>query len=245
MIHRLAEGWSVALVAAAAGITPRTVAKWRDRHADEGAAGLVDRSSRPHHSPTRLAAADEAEIVRLRRQRLSGPAIGRELGRPVATVGVVLRRHQLGRLGALDPKPEIVRYQRARPGELIHRGQRPRSMPEGTAVDRRRRRDIKKLGTIHRQALPMHLSPRCGARTRQGSPCRSPAVQDRKRCRMHGGAKGSGARAGNRNALKHGRYTRELVEFQRSVSELLRESAEKLELITPTLPAAGVAASCI
>jgi transposase-like protein len=120
MIHRLAEGWSVASVAAAAGITPKTVAKWRDRHADEGAAGLVDRSSRPHHSPTRLAAADEAEIVRLRRQRLSGPAIARELGRPVATVGVVLRRHQLGRLGALDPKPDIIRYQRARPGELIH-----------------------------------------------------------------------------------------------------------------------------
>jgi transposase InsO family protein len=120
IIQRLADGWSVAAVAAAAGITPKTVAKWRDRHADAGAAGLVDRSSRPHRSPTRLAAADEEEIVRLRRQRLSGPAIARQLGRPVATVGVVLRRHQLGRLSALDPKPEIIRYQRERPGELIH-----------------------------------------------------------------------------------------------------------------------------
>ena len=53
---------------------------------------------------------------------------------------------------------------------------------------------------------------------------------------MHGGAKGSGAQAGNRNALKHGRYTRELLEFKHSVRELLRESAEKLELTTPTLP---------
>ena len=48
---------------------------------------------------------------------------------------------------------------------------------------------------------------------------------------MHGGAKGSGAQTGNRNALKHGRYTRELLEFRRSLRELLRESAEKLELV--------------
>ena len=84
---------------------------------------------------------------------------------------------------------------------------------------------------MHRQPSPMHLSPRCGARTRSGSPCRSPAVKGRGRCRMHGGATGSGAQAGNRNALKHGRYTRELLEFQRSVRELLRESAEKLERV--------------
>ena len=82
---------------------------------------------------------------------------------------------------------------------------------------------------MHRQPLPMHLSPRCGARTRQESPCRSPALKDRKRCRMHGGAKGSGAQAGNRNALKHDRYTRELLEF--SLRELLRDCAETIELV--------------
>ncbi len=59
----------------------------------------------------------------------SGPAIARQLGRPVSTVGLILRRYQLGRLTALDPKPAIVRYQRERPGELIHL-------------------DIKKLGRI-------------------------------------------------------------------------------------------------
>ena len=75
--------------------------------------------------------------------------------------------------------------------------------------------------------LPMQRSPRCGARTRQGSPCQSPAVKGRRRCRMHGGAAGSGAPAGNRNALKHGRYTRELIEFRRAVRKLLRESADK------------------
>jgi transposase InsO family protein len=129
MVERLAEGWSVARVAAAAGVTPKTVRTWRTRHALEGEAGLADRSSRPHHSPTRLGEAAQAEILALRRQRLSGPAIARRLGRPVATVGLVLRRHRLSRLQALDPKPEIVRYQRARPGELIHL-------------------DIKKLGRI-------------------------------------------------------------------------------------------------
>jgi transposase InsO family protein len=58
--------------------------------------------------------------VALRRQRLTGPVIARRLDRPVSTIGRVLRRHQLGRLSALTPKPEIIRYQRDRPGELIH-----------------------------------------------------------------------------------------------------------------------------
>ena len=81
------------------------------------------------------------------------------------------------------------------------------------------------------QPWPMHRSPRCGARTRSGSPCQSPAVKGKKHCRMHGGAAGSGARPGNRNALKHGRYSRELTEFRQMMRELLRESAEKLQLV--------------
>jgi transposase InsO family protein len=120
MIRRLAEGWPIAAVAAAFGVDARTVRKWRDRHATAGDAGLADRSSRPHHSPSRLAGTVEAEIEALRRERLSGPAIARQLGRPVATIGVVLRRRGLGRLEALDPKPAVIRYQRDQPGELIH-----------------------------------------------------------------------------------------------------------------------------
>ena len=61
--------------------------------------------------------------------------------------------------------------------------------------------------THKRSTLPMLDSPRCGARTRSGSPCRSPAVAGKNRCRMHGGAKGSGAPRGNKNALKHGAFT--------------------------------------
>jgi len=120
MVERLAAGWSVAEVAAAAGVTTKTVRKWRERFAAEGEPGLRDRSSRPHLSPARLPAAAEAEIEALRRQRRSGPAIAHQLGRPVSTVGVALRRLGLGRLAALDPPRQVIRYERERPGELIH-----------------------------------------------------------------------------------------------------------------------------
>jgi hypothetical protein len=62
----------------------------------------------------------EAEIKLLRRQRMSGPAIARHLGRPVSSVGVAPRRLGLGRLAALDPPRQVIRYERERPGELIH-----------------------------------------------------------------------------------------------------------------------------
>jgi transposase InsO family protein len=120
MIERLQAGWSVGAVGRALGVTGRTVRKWRDRHAVEGAPGLVDRSSRPHRSPTRLAEREEDEIEVLRRQRLTGPAIARRLGRPLSTIGVVLRRRGLSRLAALDPRVPVTRYERERPGELIH-----------------------------------------------------------------------------------------------------------------------------
>jgi transposase InsO family protein len=118
MIRRLALGWTVAAVAAACGVTVRTGRKWRDRHAAQGDAGLADRASRPRRSPSRLG--DAAEIEALRRRRLSGPQIARRLGRPVSTVGLVLRRRGLGRPAALEPKPPTLRYERRRPGEPIH-----------------------------------------------------------------------------------------------------------------------------
>jgi transposase InsO family protein len=120
MIERLNSGWSVSEVASALGVDARTVRKWRARYASEGVAGLRDRSSRPHRSPTRLACAIEEEIEALCRQRLSGPAIARRLKRPVSTVGCVLRRRGLSRLAALEPKPLLIRYEREKPGELIH-----------------------------------------------------------------------------------------------------------------------------
>ena len=79
-------------------------------------------------------------------------------------------------------------------------------------------------GNHPRNTGPMLTSPRCGARTRSGRPCQSPAVQHKKRCRMHGGAPGSGAPRGNKNAQKHGLYTREASAQRRQVGELIRQS---------------------
>jgi hypothetical protein len=75
-----------------------------------------------------------------------------------------------------------------------------------------------------RNTGPMLSSLRCGAKTRSGKPCMSPAVGGRRRCRMHGGAPGSGAPRGNKNALKHGHYTREAMEARRQLRNLLQQS---------------------
>ena len=120
IMERLQGGWSVSAVSAALGVTAKTVRKWRDRFAAAGVAGLADRSSRPAHSPTRLDSQAEEEIEALRRSRMTGPAIARRVRRPLSTVGVVLRRRGLGRLPALHPRPAVLRYERERPGELIH-----------------------------------------------------------------------------------------------------------------------------
>ena len=75
-----------------------------------------------------------------------------------------------------------------------------------------------------RNTGPMLSSQRCGAKTRSGKPCRSPAVHGKKRCRMHGGAPGSGAPRGNKNAQKRGLYTREAIAQRRQLGELMRQS---------------------
>jgi len=75
-----------------------------------------------------------------------------------------------------------------------------------------------------RNTGPMLASPRCGAKTRSGHPCRAPAVYGKKRCRMHGGAPGSGAPLGNQNAVKDAVYTKEAREERRKLRELIRMS---------------------
>ena len=79
-----------------------------------------------------------------------------------------------------------------------------------------------------RNTEPMLSSSRCGARTRSGQSCRLPAVSGKRRCRMHGGAAGSGAPRGNRNALKHGLYTRTAKAEHRRAQELMRQSRKLL-----------------
>ena len=86
-------------------------------------------------------------------------------------------------------------------------------------------------GNHPRNTGPMLSSPRCGARARTGKSCRSPAVSGKKRCRMHGGAAGSGAPKGNTNALKHGGYTRTAIAERRQFSELLQHAHALLRKI--------------
>ena len=116
----LDEGWQVKTAAQAAGVSERTGYKWLGRFRAGGAAALSDRKATPGRCPHRLAAERVAAISELRRGRLSGPKIARALGLPVSTVGAVLRRIGLGRLSALDERPPVIRYERQRPGELIH-----------------------------------------------------------------------------------------------------------------------------
>ena len=71
---------------------------------------------------------------------------------------------------------------------------------------------------------PMMQSARCGAKTRAGTLCMAPATRGRARCRMHGGAAGSGAPKGNRNALKHGVYTSEAIEWRKQINRHMRRS---------------------
>ena len=139
IVARHQAGWRQAHIAAAMGISRQCVRTWITRYDAEGEAGLVDRSSRPRRSPRRIAAEVEDRIVELRRRERRGPAwIGAELGVPARTVSRVPARRGQPRLSALDPitgevirssKVTATRYERSRPGELVHM-------------------DVKKLGRI-------------------------------------------------------------------------------------------------
>ena len=120
LVERIEAGWRVAEAAGSAGVSERTAYKWLGRFRSGGAAALNDRKPVPARCPHRLPAERIAAIERLRRERMSGPAIARTLALPRSTVGAVLRRLGLGRLAALDPKPAARRYEREHPGELIH-----------------------------------------------------------------------------------------------------------------------------
>jgi transposase InsO family protein len=131
LVARVVEqGWPVAHAAKAQGVSRQCAHRWIARWRAEGEAGLVDRSSRPHRSPQRTSAEVEARVVAARAEHRRGQDwLGPELGVPARTVSRVLRRHQLPYLCELDPitgavirssKATAVRYERDRPGELVH-----------------------------------------------------------------------------------------------------------------------------
>ena len=119
MARRVDAGERVAKVASDFCVSEQTVRKWVRRWRMGGESALRDRSSRPARlrgtAPQQI-----AEIERLRRRRMSSPAIARQLAIPSSTVRKILRRLGLNRLKALDPPAAVVRYERQRPGELLH-----------------------------------------------------------------------------------------------------------------------------
>jgi len=141
----LFEKESVQEVARAMRVSPPTVRKWVSRYRAQGVSGLVDRSSRPRRSPNRLPEKLVRRIGQLRRRRWSGARIAEALELAVSTVSLWLRRLGLERLGKLEPKPVVVRYERRRPGELVHL-------------------DTKKLGCISRIGHRIHGDRRKRAR---------------------------------------------------------------------------------
>ena len=114
------ESWTVDEAAEAAGVSPRTAYKWLSRFEDEGPEGLFDRSSRPRSSPTQISPEWQKLVVELRRLRMTGAAIARKLHIPRSTVARILKRHGLERLKKLDPPVPVQRYEKTRPGELVH-----------------------------------------------------------------------------------------------------------------------------
>ncbi len=121
LVNRIiTEGWRVVDAAEAAGISQRTAYKWLARFKAGGVRMLHDRSSAPARPKVRITPALRSMIEALRRTRMSGQAIADRLGLPRSTIGAVLRKLGIGRLAALEARPPIIRYEREKPGELIH-----------------------------------------------------------------------------------------------------------------------------
>lgn len=121
LVGRVREaGWTVTRAADAAGISRRTAHKWLSRYAADDPASLADRSSRPRRSPGRTPRMWEDVILLLRRTKMTGPQIARDLKRPRATVARVLKRAGLERLKKLEMVEPANRYQHHRPGDLLH-----------------------------------------------------------------------------------------------------------------------------
>jgi hypothetical protein len=139
LVERVMNGRPVAHVAKELGVSRQCAHRWVGRFRQEGVTGLVDRSSRPRSSPRRTAPEIEARVLALRLSMRQGQdRIGVALGIPARTVGAILARNAVPRLSECDPltgavirasKQTTIRYERERPGELVHM-------------------DVKKLGRI-------------------------------------------------------------------------------------------------
>ena len=147
VVRVLEQGWTIKAAAAAAETSPRTCGKWVSRYRASSESGLLDHSSAPQRVANRTDDQRIQAIAALRRLRFTGPEIAELLGMALSTVSGILTRIGMGRLGRLGMEP-AERYERERPGELIHV-------------------DVKKLGRIQggagkrvRDGLRQHYNPR-------------------------------------------------------------------------------------
>jgi transposase len=151
MVRRvLEEGIALTEAAEAAGVSAKTAGKWVRRYREEGKAGLLDRSSAPKHVHNSTAPERVEAITALRRVRLTGPEIAETLEMPTSTVSAVLKRIGLGKLSRLEPAEPVRRYQRSRPGELIHI-------------------DVKKLGRISAKGAGHRVTGKRNTEIKRGS----------------------------------------------------------------------------
>lgn len=130
IVQRRQGGWKQAHIAAAMGVSRKCVKYWLDRYDAEGEAGLETRSSRPHSMPTKTAPEVEVKVLAARVEHRDGPdVLAHEVGVPARTISRILRRHGVPYLRECDPmtgevirssKQTAVRYERDRPGELVH-----------------------------------------------------------------------------------------------------------------------------
>jgi transposase InsO family protein len=154
LVERIESGsWALAAAAAAAGVSERTAYRWLKRWREEGEPGLADRSCTPHSIPHRTPADRVRAIAALRRLRMTAAEIAEILAMALSTVSAVLKRIGLGKRSRLEPPEPPNRYERKRPGELVHL-------------------DIKKLGRIagagHRMVATRQSQNHRRARRRAG-----------------------------------------------------------------------------
>jgi transposase InsO family protein len=163
IVTRVEAGETQGAIAAALGVSRETVNKWYRRlsQAPELEAAAPDRSSRPHRCPGRTSRTKRRQIKKAREKRWSSPRIAQHYNVPLSTVTAELRRLGLNQLAALEPPRPVVRYERARPGELVHL-------------------DIKKLGKIGRVGHRIHGNRRTRV-TGIGWECVHVAIDDHSR----------------------------------------------------------------
>jgi transposase len=207
IVQRHRAGWPKAHIAAAMGVSRKCVRVWIDRFEIEGEAGLRDRSSRPQRTPTKTPVEIEVQVLELRRRERRGPEwIGAELGIAPRTVARVILRHGLPKLSGLDPitgevirasKVTAVRYERERPGELVHMdvkklGRIPDGggwKAHGRAMSRTREQKNTRVGfdyvhslvddhsrLAYSEVLPDEKGPTCARRSSTGRSATSPST---------------------------------------------------------------------